>query len=143
MTHIASDDRYDRMAYRRCGTRGLKLPAVSLGLWHNFGHDRPLDTQRAILRRAFDLGITHFDLANNYGPPYGSAEENFGKHMRDDFRPYRDELVLSSKAGYDMSPGPYVEWGSRKYVLASLDQTLRRIGHVYDDIFYSHRFDPE
>ncbi len=143
MTHIASEDRYDRMAYRRCGTRGLKLPAVSLGLWHNFGHDRPLDTQRAILRRAFDLGITHFDLANNYGPPYGSAEENFGKHLRDDFRPYRDELIISSKAGYDMWPGPYGEWGSRKYVLASLDQSLERMGLEYVDIFYSHRFDPE
>jgi L-glyceraldehyde 3-phosphate reductase len=143
MTPIASEDRYDRMAYRRCGTRGLKLPAVSLGLWHNFGHDRPLDTQRAILRRAFDLGITHFDLANNYGPPYGSAEENFGKHLRDDFRPYRDELIISSKAGYDMWPGPYGEWGSRKYVLASLDQSLQRMGLEYVDIFYSHRFDPE
>jgi L-glyceraldehyde 3-phosphate reductase len=143
MTYIAAVDRYDRMAYRRCGTRGLKLPAVSLGLWHNFGHDRPLETQRAILRRAFDLGITHFDLANNYGPPYGSAEENFGKHMRDDFRPYRDELIISSKAGYDMWPGPYGEWGSRKYVLASLDQSLARMGLEYVDIFYSHRFDPE
>jgi L-glyceraldehyde 3-phosphate reductase len=131
------------MAYRRCGTRGLKLPAVSLGLWHNFGHDRPLDTQRAILRRAFDLGVTHFDLANNYGPPYGSAEENFGKHMRDDFRPYRDELIISSKAGYDMWPGPYGEWGSRKYLLASLDQSLARMGLEYVDVFYSHRFDPE
>src|SRR5438874_1989762 len=131
------------MTYRRSGRSGLRLPAVSLGLWHNFGHDRPLDTQRAILRRAFDLGITHFDLANNYGPPYGSAEENFGKHLRDDFRPYRDELVLSSKAGYDMWPGPYGEWGSRKYVLASLDQSLRRMGLEYVDIFYSHRFDPE
>src|SRR5690349_1184919 len=131
------------MQYRRCGTRGLKLPAVSLGLWHNFGHDRPLDTQRAILRRAFDLGVTHFDLANNYGPPYGSAEENFGKHVRDDFRPYRDELIISSKAGYDMWPGPYGEWGSRKYLLASLDQSLRRMGLEYVDIFYSHRLDPE
>src|SRR5438874_984137 len=130
------------MTYRRSGRSGLRLPAVSLGLWHNFGHDRPLDTQRAILRRAFDLGITHFDLANNYGPPYGSAEENFGKHLRDDFRPYRDELVLSSKAGYDMWPGPYGEWGSRKYVLASLDQSLRRMDLEYVDIFYSHRFDP-
>src|SRR5437016_4818526 len=131
------------MTYRRCGRRGLQLPAVSLGLWHNFGHDRPLETQRSILRRAFDLGITHFDLANNYGPPYGSAEENFGKHRRDDFRPYRDELIVSSKAGYDMWPGPYGEWGSRKYLLASLDQSLSRMGLEYVDIFYSHRFDPE
>src|SRR5437016_8569416 len=130
------------MTYRRCGRRGLQLPAVSLGLWHNFGHDRPLETQRSILRRAFDLGITHFDLANNYGPPYGSAEENFGKHLRDDFRPYRDELIVSSKAGYDMWPGPYGEWGSRKYVLASLDQSLTRMDLEYVDIFYSHRFDP-
>jgi L-glyceraldehyde 3-phosphate reductase len=143
MSYSAAENRYDRMAYRRCGTRGLKLPAVSLGLWHNFGHDRPFDTQRAILRRAFDRGITHFDLANNYGPPYGSAEENFGKHVRDDFRPYRDELIISSKAGYDMWPGPYGEWGSRKYVLASLDQSLKRMGLEYVDIFYSHRFDPE
>jgi len=143
MSYSAAENRYDRMAYRRCGNRGLKLPAVSLGLWHNFGHDRPLDTQRAILRRAFDLGVTHFDLANNYGPPYGSAEENFGKHMRDDFRPYRDELIISSKAGYDMWPGPYGEWGSRKYLLASLDQSLARMGLDYVDIFYSHRFDPE
>ena len=143
MSYAAADSRYDRMAYRRCGQWGLKLPAVSLGLWHNFGHDRPLETQRAILRRAFDLGVTHFDLANNYGPPYGSAEENFGKHMRDDFRPYRDELIISTKAGYDMWPGPYGEWGSRKYVLASLDQSLKRMGLEYVDIFYSHRFDPE
>jgi L-glyceraldehyde 3-phosphate reductase len=143
VSYAAADSRYDRMAYRRCGQWGLKLPAVSLGLWHNFGHDRPLETQRAILRRAFDLGVTHFDLANNYGPPYGSAEENFGKHMRDDFRPYRDELIISTKAGYDMWPGPYGEWGSRKYVLASLDQSLKRMGLEYVDIFYSHRFDPE
>jgi L-glyceraldehyde 3-phosphate reductase len=143
MTYIAADDRYDRIAYRRCGRFGLKLPAVSLGLWHNFGHDKPLDSQRAILRRAFDLGITHFDLANNYGPPYGSAEENFGRLFEQDFRPYRDELIISSKAGYDMWPGPYGEWGSRKYVLASLDQSLRRMGLEYVDIFYSHRFDPE
>jgi L-glyceraldehyde 3-phosphate reductase len=143
MTYLAADSRYDSMSYRRSGRWGLQLPAVSLGLWHNFGHDRPLDTQRAILRRAFDLGITHFDLANNYGPPYGSAEENFGKHMRDDFRPYRDELIISSKAGYDMWPGPYGEWGSRKYVLASLDQSLKRMGLEYVDIFYSHRFDPD
>src|SRR4051812_45843256 len=130
------------MTYRRSGRSGLRLPAVSLGLWHNFGHDRPLDTQRAILRRAFDLGVTHFDLANNYGPPYGSAEENLGRLMAD-FRPYRDELVISTKAGYDMWPGPYGEWGSRKYLLASLDQSLRRMGLEYVDIFYSHRFDPE
>jgi L-glyceraldehyde 3-phosphate reductase len=142
MTYVAAQERYDSMSYRRCGRSGLQLPAVSLGLWHNFGHDRPLDSQRAILRRAFDLGITHFDLANNYGPPYGSAEENFGKHLRDDFRPYRDELIISSKAGYDMWPGPYGEWGSRKYVLASLDQSLQRMGLEYVDIFYSHRFDP-
>jgi L-glyceraldehyde 3-phosphate reductase len=143
VTYVAAEARYDRMAYRRCGRWGLKLPGVSLGLWHNFWHDRPLDGQRAILRRAFDLGITHFDLANNYGPPYGSAEENFGRLFEQDFRPYRDELVLSSKAGYDMWPGPYGEWGSRKYVLASLDQSLARMGLEYVDIFYSHRFDPE
>ena len=142
MTYVAAPERYDSMSYRRCGRSGLQLPGVSLGLWHNFGHDRPLETQRAILRRAFDLGITHFDLANNYGPPYGSAEENFGKHLRDDFRPYRDELIVSSKAGYDMWPGPYGEWGSRKYVLSSLDQSLTRMGLEYVDIFYSHRFDP-
>ena len=136
-------DRYERMTYNRCGRSGLQLPAVSLGLWHNFGHDRPLDTIRAIARRAFDLGITHFDLANNYGPPYGSAEENFGRLLRDDFAPYRDELIVSSKAGYDMWPGPYGEWGSRKYLLASLDQSLERLGLEYVDIFYSHRFDPE
>ncbi len=136
-------DRYERMLYRRCGRSGLKLPAISLGLWWNFGHDRPLETSRAIVRRAFDLGITHFDLANNYGPPYGSAEENFGTLMRKDLRPYRDELVVSTKAGYDMWPGPYGEWGSRKYLLASLDQSLARMGLDYVDIFYSHRFDPE
>jgi L-glyceraldehyde 3-phosphate reductase len=144
MTYVAHEDRYDgRLPYRRSGRSGLKLPAVSLGLWHNFGDGRPLETQRAILRRAFDLGVTHFDLANNYGPPYGSAETNFGRHMRDDFGPYRDELVISTKAGYDMWPGPYGEWGSRKYVLASLDQSLGRMGLDYVDIFYSHRFDPE
>ena len=131
------------MTYNRCGRSGLQLPAVSLGLWHNFGRDRPLDTIRAISRRAFDLGITHFDLANNYGPPYGSAEENFGRLLRDDFAPYRDELVVSTKAGYDMWPGPYGEWGSRKYLLASLDQSLERLGLEYVDIFYSHRFDPD
>jgi L-glyceraldehyde 3-phosphate reductase len=136
-------DRYDHMSYRRCGRSGLKLPAISLGLWHNFGGDRPLETSRAILRRAFDLGVTHFDLANNYGPPYGSAEETFGRIFSDDFRPYRDELVISTKAGYDMWPGPYGEWGSRKYLLSSLDQSLRRMGLEYVDIFYSHRFDPD
>jgi L-glyceraldehyde 3-phosphate reductase len=141
---VPADDRYDgRMPYRRCGRSGLQLPAISLGLWWNFGHDRPLETSRAIVRRAFDLGVTHFDLANNYGPPYGSAEENFGRLLREDLRPYRDELVVSSKAGYDMWPGPYGEWGSRKYLLASLDQSLARMGLEYVDIFYSHRFDPE
>jgi L-glyceraldehyde 3-phosphate reductase len=143
MTYVAAPDRYDQMPYRRCGRSGLQLPAVSLGLWHNFGHDRPLDVQRAILRRAFDLGITHFDLANNYGPPYGSAEENFGRVLAQDFAPYRDELIISSKAGYDMWPGPYGEWGSRKYLLASLDQSLGRMGLEYVDIFYSHRLDPD
>ncbi|MFW3172513.1 L-glyceraldehyde 3-phosphate reductase [Geodermatophilus sp. CPCC 206100] len=139
----ASDDRYDSMTYRRTGRSGLDLPAVSLGLWHNFGDDVPFERQRAILRRAFDLGITHFDLANNYGPPYGSAETNFGRHLADDFRPYRDELVISTKAGYDMWPGPYGQGGgSRKYVTASLDQSLRRMGLEYVDIFYSHRPDP-
>jgi L-glyceraldehyde 3-phosphate reductase len=143
VTYLAADDRYDTLLYRRCGASGLKLPAVSLGLWQNFGHDRPLDTSRAILRRAFDLGVTHFDLANNYGPPYGSAEENFGRLFDQDFRPYRDELVISTKAGYDMWPGPYGDRGSRKYLLASLDQSLLRMGLDYVDIFYSHRFDPE
>jgi L-glyceraldehyde 3-phosphate reductase len=143
MTYHPAPDRYDRMPYRRCGRSGLKLPAISLGLWHNFGDDRPLADQRAILRRAFDAGITHFDLANNYGPPYGSAETNFGRHLRDDFAPHRDELVISTKAGYDMWPGPYGEWGSRKSLLASLDQSLRRMGLDYVDIFYSHRFDPD
>ncbi|MEU4423418.1 L-glyceraldehyde 3-phosphate reductase [Actinoplanes sp. NPDC024001] len=131
------------MEYRRTGRSGLKLPAVSLGLWHNFGDDKPLETQRAILRRAFDLGITHFDLANNYGPPYGSAERNFGGHLSRDFRSHRDEMVISTKAGYDMWPGPYGDWGSRKYLTASLDQSLKRMGLDYVDIFYSHRFDPE
>jgi L-glyceraldehyde 3-phosphate reductase len=131
------------MPYRRCGRSGIKLPEVSLGLWQNFGDGSPLDEQRAILRRAFDLGVTHFDLANNYGPPYGSAEINFGRIMREDLRPYRDELIISTKAGYDMWPGPYGEWGSRKYLLASLDQSLSRMGLDYVDIFYSHRFDPE
>jgi L-glyceraldehyde 3-phosphate reductase len=131
------------MAYRRCSRSGLKLPAISLGLWHNFGGDRAVEGARAILRRAFDLGVTHFDLANNYGPPYGSAERAFGTVLHDDLYPYRDELVISTKAGYDMWPGPYGEWGSRKYLLASLDQSLVRMGLEYVDIFYSHRFDPE
>jgi L-glyceraldehyde 3-phosphate reductase len=139
----AADDRYEAHDYRRCGRSGLKLPLVSLGLWHNFGDDKPIETQRAILRRAFDRGVTHFDLANNYGPPYGSAEKNFGTIFAQDFRPYRDELVISTKAGYDMWPGPYGEWGSRKYLLASLDQSLARMGLDHVDIFYSHRFDPE
>jgi L-glyceraldehyde 3-phosphate reductase len=144
MTHASAPDRYERMLYRRTGRSGLLLPAISLGLWHNFGHDdRPLEKGRAILRRAFDLGITHFDLANNYGPPYGSAEENFGRIFSEDLAPFRDELVVSTKAGYDMWPGPYGDWGSRKYLLSSLDQSLRRMGLEYVDIFYSHRFDPE
>jgi L-glyceraldehyde 3-phosphate reductase len=143
MTYIPADDRYERMPYRRCGRSGLLLPAVSLGLWHNFGHERPLETGRAILRRAFDLGVTHFDLANNYGPPYGSAEENFGRILAADFGPFRDELIISTKAGWDMWPGPYGDLGSRKYLLASLDQSLGRMGLDYVDIFYSHRFDPE
>jgi L-glyceraldehyde 3-phosphate reductase len=159
MTYLAAPDRYEgKMPYRRCGRSGIDLPEVSLGLWHNFGDDRPLETQRAILRRAFDLGVTHFDLANNYGgvapaevvsrqgnhgPPYGSAELNFGRLMREDFRPYRDELIISTKAGWDMWPGPYGDRGSRKYLLASLDQSLKRMGLEYVDIFYSHRFDPD
>jgi len=160
MTYVAAADRYEQTLYRRCGRSGLKLPEVSLGLWQNFGSDRPLDTQRAIILRAFDLGVTHFDLANNYGgsslntaddplgrldsgPPYGTAEINFGRILRDDLRPYRDELVISTKAGYDMWPGPYGDMGSRKYLLASLDQSLRRMGLEYVDIFYSHRADPE
>jgi L-glyceraldehyde 3-phosphate reductase len=143
MAYEPDESRYDRMRYRRSGRSGLLLPAISLGLWQNFGDDdRPLEVGRAILRRAFDLGITHFDLANNYGPPYGSAEEHFGRILREDFAPYRDELVISTKAGYDMWPGPYGEWGSRKYLLASLDQSLRRMSLDYVDIFYSHRFDP-
>ncbi|MEV6779490.1 L-glyceraldehyde 3-phosphate reductase [Streptomyces syringium] len=143
-THFrAAESRYDSMEYRRTGRSGLKLPAISLGLWHNFGDDRTLESQRAILRRAFDLGVTHFDLANNYGPPPGSAELNFGKLFAQDFRPYRDELILSTKAGYLMHPGPYGEWGSRKYLLSSLDASLGRMGVDYVDIFYSHRFDPE
>ena len=143
MTYLASDDRYHEMIYRRSGRSGLKLPVISLGLWHNFGPDRPFERQRDIVRRAFDLGITHFDLANNYGPPPGSAEENFGRLLATDLKPYRDELVISSKAGYLMWPGPYGEWGSRKYLISSLDQSLRRLGVDYVDIFYSHRFDPE
>jgi L-glyceraldehyde 3-phosphate reductase len=143
MTYAPADDRYEHMQYRRSGRSGLQLPGVSLGLWQNFGYDRPLDTSRAIVRRAFDLGITHFDLANNYGPPYGSAEENFGRLLQQDLAPHRDELIISSKAGYDMWPGPYGEWGSRKYVLASLDQSLGRVGVDYFDVFYSHRFDPD
>ncbi|WP_283775833.1 L-glyceraldehyde 3-phosphate reductase [Rhizomonospora bruguierae] len=141
--YAADGDRYDTMVYRRAGRSGLKLPAISLGLWHNFGHGRPWDTQRAICRRAFDLGVTHFDLANNYGPPSGSAEQNFGRILAADLRPYRDELIISTKAGYDMWPGPYGEWGSRKYLLASLDQSLKRMGLDYVDIFYSHRPDPD
>jgi len=157
MTYVAAPDRYEQMPYRRCGRSGIKLPAISLGLWQNFGDDRPLTTQRAIIRRAFDLGVTHFDLANNYGgvapaetlrqdtngSPYGAAEINFGRIMREDLRPYRDELIISTKAGYDMWPGPYGEWGSRKYLLASLDASLQRMGLEYVDIFYSHRFDPD
>jgi L-glyceraldehyde 3-phosphate reductase len=140
---VAAENRYDSMTYRRTGSSGLMLPAVSLGLWHNFGDDKPFQTQRDILRRAFDLGVTHFDLANNYGPPYGSAETNFGRHLREDFRPYRDELVISTKAGWDMWPGPYGDLGSRKYLTASLDQSLQRMGLDYVDIFYHHRFDPD
>ncbi|HEX3202175.1 MAG TPA: L-glyceraldehyde 3-phosphate reductase [Actinomycetes bacterium] len=143
MSHQPVDDRYDTMQYRRVGRSGLLLPAISLGLWQNFGGDRPLETQRAIVRRAFDLGITHFDLANNYGPPYGSAEENFGRILATDLRGHRDELVISTKAGYDMWPGPYGDHGSRKYLIASLDQSLSRMGLPYVDIFYSHRADPD
>src|SRR6188508_1158922 len=138
-----ADSRYDTMTYNRCGSSGLKLPAMSLGLWHNFGGDTPHQLKRALCRKAFDLGITHFDLANNYGPPAGSAEQAFGEILRTDFAGYRDELIISSKAGYDMWPGPYGEWGSRKYLLASLDQSLRRMGLDYVDIFYSHRYDPD
>jgi L-glyceraldehyde 3-phosphate reductase len=143
MTYVPAQDRYEQMQYRRSGQSGLQLPALSLGLWNNFGDDFPLESQRPIVRRAFDLGITHFDLANNYGPPYGAAEENFGRLLVQDLAPYRDELVISTKAGYDMWPGPYGEWGSRKYLLASLDQSLHRMGLEYVDIFYSHRFDTE
>ena len=143
MSYLAATDRYTEMGYRRCGRSGIDLPLLSLGLWHNFGDDRAFETQRAILRRAFDLGITHIDLANNYGPPFGSAEANFGRVLATDFKPYRDELFLSTKAGYDMWPGPYGEWGSRKYLLSSLDQSLQRMGIDYVDVFYSHRFDPK
>jgi L-glyceraldehyde 3-phosphate reductase len=143
MSYVADPDRYESFPYRRVGRSGLQLPAVSLGLWQNFGDDKPIDTQRAILRRAFDTGVTHFDLANNYGPPYGSAETNFGRIFAEDFAAHRDEIVLSTKAGYDMWPGPYGNWGSRKYLLASLDQSLARMGVDYVDVFYSHRADPE
>jgi L-glyceraldehyde 3-phosphate reductase len=143
MPYLAASARYDSMTYRRTGRSGLDLPAISLGLWNNFGDTAPLETQRAILRRAFDLGVTHIDLANNYGPPPGAAERNFGRIMAEDLRPYRDELIISTKAGYDMWPGPYGEWGSRKYLLSSLDQSLQRMGLDYVDIFYSHRFDPD
>jgi L-glyceraldehyde 3-phosphate reductase len=143
VTYVAAEARYDRMLYRRSGRSGLQLPAISLGLWQNFGGDVSVEHSRAIVRRAFDLGVTHFDLANNYGPPYGSAEETFGRLMARDLRPYRDELIVSTKAGWDMWPGPYGEWGSRKYLLASLDQSLRRLGLEYVDIFYSHRPDHE
>ena len=143
MPYVAAEERYAGMVYRRCGRSGLRLPVVSLGLWHNFGHDTPHATKRAICRTAFDLGITHFDLANNYGPPPGSAEHAFGSIMAEDFRPYRDEMIISSKAGYHMWDGPYGEWGSRKYLIASCDQSLKRMGLDYVDIFYSHRFDPD
>ncbi|HEX6457554.1 MAG TPA: L-glyceraldehyde 3-phosphate reductase [Thermoleophilaceae bacterium] len=143
MTYLPASDRYERSPYRRCGRSGIQLPAISLGLWNNFGDDKPLETMRAMLRRAFDRGICHFDLANNYGPPAGSAEINFGRILREDLAPWRDELLISTKAGYDMWPGPYGEWGSRKYLLASLDQSLQRMGLDYVDIFYSHRFDPD
>jgi L-glyceraldehyde 3-phosphate reductase len=143
MTYVPSSDRYEKMAYRRCGKSGLKLPAISLGLWHNFGHDTPHQTKRDICRAAFDHGITHFDLANNYGPPAGSAEEAFGEILASDFAGYRDELIISSKAGYLMWDGPYGEWGSRKYLISSCDQSLKRMGIDYVDIFYSHRFDPD
>lgn len=142
-TYVPDETRYEQMAYRRTGRSGLMLPEISLGLWHNFGDTTPIDTQRAILRRAFDRGITHFDLANNYGPPYGSAEVNFGRILREDFAGYRDQLVISTKAGYDMWSGPYGNFGSRKYLLSSLDQSLKRLGLDYVDIFYSHRADPE
>src|ERR1700681_1414576 len=143
MTYVAADGRYGQLPYRRCGRSGIQLPEISLGLWQNFGDGKPVDDQRAIVRRAFDLGITHFDLANNYGPPYGAAEENFGRLLRRDLAGFRDELIISTKAGWDMWPGPYGDRGSRKYLLASLDQSLGRMGLDYVDIFYSHRFDPD
>src|ERR1700748_1797904 len=143
MTYVATDDRYSKTPYRRCGRSGVLLPEISLGVWQDFGDARPIETQRAIIRRAFDLGVTHFDLANNYGPPYGSSEINFGRILREDFSAYRDELVISTKAGWDMWPGPYGDLGSRKYLLASLDQSLRRLGVDYVDIFYHHHFDPQ
>jgi L-glyceraldehyde 3-phosphate reductase len=143
VTYSADESRYDVQPYRRCGVSGLKLPAVSLGFWHNFGDDKPIETQRAIMRRAFDLGVNHFDLANNYGPPYGSAETNAGRILTEDFKPYRDELVISSKAGWDMWPGPYGDLGSRKYLTASLDQSLKRLNLDYVDVFYHHRPDPD
>lgn len=143
MSYVPAETRYDKMIYNRCGRSGLKLPAISLGLWHNFGHDTPHQVKREILHTAFDLGVTHFDLANNYGPPPGSAEEAFGEILKSDFKGYRDEMIISSKAGYEMWPGPYGEWGSRKYLMASCDQSLKRMGVEYVDIFYSHRFDPE
>src|ERR1700733_2681489 len=143
LPYTAAPSRYDSMPYRRCGRSGLKLPAISLGLWQNFGGADVFETGRSILQYAFDHGITHFDLANNYGPPYGSAEENFGRVLATDFKPYRDEMIISTKAGYDMWPGPYGNWGSRKYLTASLDQSLKRLGLDYVDIFYSHRVDPE
>src|ERR1700678_4424068 len=143
MTYVAAGDRYSKTPSRRCGRSGVLLPEISLGLWRNFGDGKPIEDQRAILRRAFDLGVTHFDLANNYGPPYGSAEINFGRILREDLRPYRDEMIISTKAGYDMWPGPYGDHGSRKYLLASLDQSLARMGLEYVDIFYSHRYDPD
>jgi L-glyceraldehyde 3-phosphate reductase len=143
MAYKASEERYTTMKYNRCGKSGIKLPAISLGLWHNFGGVDPLENQKAMLQRAFDLGITHFDLANNYGPPAGSAEENFGRLLKSEFGAYRDELIISSKAGYYMWPGPYGDWGSKKYLVSSLDQSLKRMGLDYVDIFYSHRFDPE
>lgn len=143
MTYVAADARYDAMIYRRCGRSGLKLPAISLGLWHNFGHEKALDTQRDIVRAAFDLGVTHFDLANNYGPPPGAAEENFGRLFAADLRSYRDEVLISTKAGYLMHPGPYGEWGSRKYLVSSLDASLARLGLDYVDIYYHHRPDPD
>ena len=143
MIYSAKEERYESMTYKRCGRSGVKLPVVSLGLWHNFGDVEPMEKGRSIIRRAFDLGICHFDLANNYGPPYGTAEENFGRILKKDFQPYRDELFISSKAGFDMWPGPYGDWGSRKYLISSCDQSLKRLQLDYVDLFYSHRYDPE